>query len=47
MLQRSPFKYFKASPDVIRLEVMMHVRFPLSRRNVEGLVDDVLHKSTT
>jgi transposase-like protein len=31
-----PFRYFKASPEVIRLSVMMYVRFPLSLLNVEG-----------
>lgn len=40
MTQRSPFRYFKTSPEIIRLAVMMYVRFPLSLRNVE----DVLHE---
>lgn len=31
----SPFKRFNSSPEVIRLVVMMYVRFPLSLRNVE------------
>jgi len=31
----SPFRYFNSSPEVIRLVVMMYVRFPLSLRNVE------------
>jgi putative transposase len=26
----SPFRYFNPSPEVIRLEVLMYVRFPLS-----------------
>lgn len=26
----SPFRYFNSSPDVIRLVVMLYVRFPLS-----------------
>lgn len=26
---KSPFRYFKTSPEVIRLAVMMYVRFPL------------------
>lgn len=34
----SPFKYFNSSPEVIRLVVMMYVRFPLSLRNVEDLL---------
>jgi putative transposase len=35
MTQRRPFRYFKTSPEVIRLAVMLYVRFPLSLRNVE------------
>ena len=35
MTKRSPFKYFKTSPEIIRLAVMLYVRFPLSLRNVE------------
>jgi putative transposase len=34
----SPFRYFKTSPEVIRLAVLMYVRFPLSLRNVEDLL---------
>ena len=26
---RNPFRYFKTSPEIIRLAVMMYVRFPL------------------
>ena len=37
---RNPFKYFKTSPEIIRLAVIMYIRFPLSLRNVE----DVLHE---
>ena len=33
----SPFRCFNALPEVIRLVVMMYVRFPLSLRNVEDL----------
>ena len=33
----NPFRYFNSSPDVIRLVVMMYVRYPLSLRNVEDL----------
>jgi putative transposase len=40
MTRRSPFRYFRTSPEVIRLAVMMYVRFPLSLRNV----DDLLHE---
>lgn len=34
----NPFRYFNSSPEVIRLMVMMYVRFPLSLRNVEDLL---------
>lgn len=40
MPQRSPFRYFKMSPEVIRLAVMPYVRFPLSLRNVEDLLHE-------
>ena len=33
-----PFRYFHSSPEVIRLVVMMYVRYPLSLRNVEDLL---------
>jgi putative transposase len=32
------FRYCNSSPEVIRLVVMMYVRFPLSLRNVEDLL---------
>ncbi len=45
----SPFKYFKTSPEIIRLAVMMYVRFPLSLRNVEDLLHergiDITHET--
>lgn len=34
----SPFRYFKTSPEIIRLAVMLYIRFPLSLRNVEDLL---------
>jgi hypothetical protein len=37
---RSPFKYFNSSTEVIRLAVMMYVRYPLSLRNVEDLLSE-------
>ncbi len=40
MSKRGPFRYFKTSPEVIRLAVMLYVRFPLSLRNVEGLLHE-------
>ncbi len=49
MSKRDPFKYFKTSPEIIRLAVMMYVRFPLSLRNVEDLLHergiDVSHET--
>ena len=38
MTKRSPFRYFKTSPEIIRLAVMLYIRFPLSLRNVEDLL---------
>lgn len=49
MPQRAPFRYFKTSPEIIRLAVMMYVRFPLSLRNVEDLLHergiDICHET--
>ncbi len=49
MTKPSPFRYFKTSPEIIRLAVMMYVRFPLSLRNVEDLLHergiDVSHET--
>jgi len=49
MSKRDPFKYFKTSPEIIRLAVMMYIRFPLSLRNVEDLLHergiDVSHET--
>jgi putative transposase len=39
---RNPFKYFKTSPEIIRLAVMMYIRFPLSLRNVEEVLSEEL-----
>ena len=36
----NPFKYFKTSPEIIRLAVMMYIRFPLSLRQVEDLLHE-------
>ena len=35
---RNPFRYFNSSPEVIRLTVMMYIRYPLSLRQVEDLL---------
>jgi len=40
MKNPNPFRYFKTSPEIIRLAVMMYVRFPLSLRNVEDLLHE-------
>ena len=49
MTKQSPFRYFKTSPEIIRLAVMLYVRFPLSLRNVEDLLHergvDVSHET--
>ncbi len=44
-----PFRWFGSSPEVIRLVVMMYVRYPLSLRNVEDLLHerglDICHET--
>jgi putative transposase len=35
---RNPFRYFNSSPEIIRLTVMMYIRYPLSLRQVEDLL---------
>ncbi len=40
MTQRASFRYFKTSPEMIRLAVMMYIRFPLSLRAVEDLLHE-------
>jgi len=40
MKNSNPFRYFKTSPETIRLAVMMYDRFPLSLRNVEDLLHE-------
>jgi len=46
---KSPFRYFNSSPEVIRLVVMMYIKYPLSLRNVEDLLFergiDVCHET--
>ncbi len=34
---QNPFRYFNSSPEIIRLAVMVYVRFPLLLRQVENL----------
>jgi len=49
MAKCDPFKYFNTSREIIRLAVMLYIRFPLSLRNVEDLLHergiDVSHES--
>ena len=40
MIKSDPFKGFQSSPEIIRLAVMLYVRFPLSLRNVEDLLHE-------
>ena len=40
---RNPFRYYKTSPEIIRVAVMMYIRFPLSLRQVK----DLLHERGT
>jgi putative transposase len=35
---QNPFRYFNSSPEVIRLVVMMYIRYPLSLRQVEDIL---------
>ena len=46
---QNPFRYFNSSPEIIRLAVMMYVRYPLSLRQVEDLLSergiDVSHET--
>ena len=35
---KNPFRYFNSSPEVIRLTVMMYIRYPLSLRQVEDIL---------
>ncbi|CUH42730.1 IS6 family transposase [Ruegeria atlantica] len=49
MTRPASFKYFKTSPEIIRLAVMLYIRFLLSLRNVEDLLHergfDVSHET--
>ena len=40
MTRPASFKYFKASPEIIHLAVMLYFRFPLSLRIVKAIKDD-------
>jgi len=49
MTQHSLFRYFKTSPEFIRLAVKMYIRYPLSLLNVEDLLHergiDICHET--
>ena len=49
MTRPAIFRYFKTSPEIIRLAVMMYIRYPLSLRNVEDLLHecgiDITHET--
>ena len=46
---QNPFRYFNSSPEIIRLTVMMYIRYPLSLRQVEDLLHergiDICHET--
>ena len=42
-----PFRYFDSSPEIIRLAVMMYIRYPLSRRQAEDLLFEQASISAT
>ena len=48
-MMRNPSRYFNSSSEVIRLAVMMYIRFPLSLRQVEDLLHerriDICHET--
>jgi putative transposase len=48
-MAKNPFRYFKTSPEIIQLAVMLYVRSPLSLRNVEDLLHerwvDICHET--
>jgi putative transposase len=35
---RNPFRYFNSSPEVIRVTVLLYIRYPPSLRQVEDLL---------
>ena len=37
-MKHNPFRYFNSSPEVIRLAVMLYIRYPLSLRQVEDIL---------
>jgi putative transposase len=49
MSKQNPFKYYKTSPEIIKLAVMYYVRYPLSLRQLEDILYergiDVCHET--
>ncbi len=45
MTKRSPFRYFKTTPEIIGLPVMLYVRFPLSLRIFDERDIDISHET--
>jgi putative transposase len=47
--RKKPFQFLETSPEIIRLAIMMYVRFPLSLRQDENLlresVVDIYHET--
>ena len=45
----NPFRWFDSSPEVIRLVMLMYVKYPLSLRNLEDLLaecgNDICHET--
>ena len=48
-MMQNPFRYFNSSPEVIRLAVMLYIRYPLSLRQIEDILFergiDVCHET--
>jgi putative transposase len=40
MTKRRHIRYFRTSPEIIRLAVTIYLRFPLSLRNIENLLHE-------
>ena len=39
-MTKNPLRYFKTSPEIIQLGVLIYVRFPLSLRKIEELLHE-------
>lgn len=40
MINRFPLRFFKTSPEIIRVMVTLYIRFPLSLHNIDDLLDE-------